>query len=63
MSKIETQYVYEKIWHETNEEDLLKIIGEEVGDADPKGVLSYIQEALKKSKMISVGDCRFRHKI
>lgn len=58
--KIETQYSYEKTWRATNEDDLLKIIEEEVGDADPKGTLAYITEAIKRGKVILVGDCRFR---
>ncbi len=58
--KIQTQYNYEKTYRTTNEDDLLKIIEEEVGDADPKGILLYIKEAIKTGKVISVGDCRFR---
>ncbi|MCK9473444.1 hypothetical protein [Sulfurimonas sp.] len=58
--KIETQYSYEKTWRVTNEDDLLKIIEEEVGDADPKGTLAYIAEAIKTGKVILVGGCRFR---
>ena len=58
--KIETQYTYEKKWIITNEADLLKIIEEEIGDADPKGTLDYIKQAIKKGKVITVGDCRFR---
>ncbi len=58
--KIQTQYNYEKIWTTTNEADLLKIIEEEVGDADPKGTLAYVKEAIKGAKIITVGSCRFR---
>lgn len=58
--KIQTQYHYEKIWTTTTQNDLLKIIVEEVGDADPEGTLSYIKEAIKNSKVISVGSCKFR---
>ncbi|WP_428737594.1 hypothetical protein [Sulfurimonas sp.] len=58
--KIETKYSYEKTWAQTKEEDLLKIIAEEVGDADPHGTLLYIKEVLKKGKEISVGSCKFR---
>jgi len=58
--KIQTQYTYEKIWTTTNEADLLKIIEEEIGDADPKGTLIYIKEAIKNAKTITVGSCRFR---
>lgn len=41
---------------------MLRIIEEEVGDADPKGTLSYIKEAIKGGKTITVGECRFRLK-
>lgn len=58
--KIETQYNYEKTWKITDEDDLLKIIAEEVGDADPKGTLEYIKEAIKTGKVILVGSCRFK---
>ena len=57
---IQTQYNYEKAWTVTNENDLLRIIEEEIGDADPKGTLSYIKEAIKGGKTITVGSCRFK---
>ncbi|ABB45040.1 hypothetical protein Suden_1766 [Sulfurimonas denitrificans DSM 1251] len=58
--KIETQYSYEKVYRVTSESDILKIIAQEVGDADPEGTLKYIKEAIKNSKVILVGSCRFR---
>lgn len=58
--KIETKYSYEKTWSLTQEEDLLRIIAEEVGDADPKGTLNYIKEVIKTGKEITVGSCKFR---
>ena len=58
--KIQTQYTYEKAWTTTNETDLLRMIEEEIGDADPKGTLGYIKEAIKTGKVITVGSCRFR---
>ena len=58
--KIQTQYNYEKIWTLTSEKDILKIIEEEVGDADPQGTLLYIKEAIKSGKTITVGSCRFK---
>jgi len=61
--KIETQYNYEKIWTQTSEDDLLKIIEEEVGDADSKGTLSYIKEVISSGKTITVGSCKFRKKL
>ena len=58
--KIQTQYTYETTWTTTKEEDLLRIIAQEVGDADPKGVLSYVKEAIKSGKTVTVGTCRLR---
>ncbi len=60
--QIETKYSYEKVWSETQEDDLLKIISEEVGDADPKGTLEYIKEVCRSGKSINVGKCKFRKK-
>ncbi|WP_457748812.1 hypothetical protein [Sulfurimonas sp.] len=60
--KIETKYNYEKIWTLTSERDILKIIEEEVGNADVSGVLTYIKEAIKDGKVISVGSCKFKIK-
>ena len=57
---IQTQYNYEKIWTNTDEKDLLHIIEEEIGDADPKGTLLYVKEAIKNGKILSIGECRFR---
>jgi len=57
---IQTQYNYEKIWTNTNEKDLLRIIEEEIGDADPKGTLLYVKEAIKNGKVLSIGECKFR---
>lgn len=60
--KIETKYSYEKSWSLTSEVDLLKIIAQEVGDADPQGTLIYIKEVIKNGKEITVGSCKFRMK-
>lgn len=60
MMGIETRYTYEKAWQPTEEKELLRIIAEEVGDADPKGTLMYIKEVVKTGKEITVGDCKFR---
>ncbi len=60
--KIQTQYNYEKTWNETNENDLLKIIEEEVGDADLQGVLSYIKDTIKDGKIVHIGSCKFKIK-
>ena len=60
--QIQTQYNYEKTWTDTNEKDLLRMIEEEIGDADPQGTLSYVKEAIKGGKTITVGSCRFKIK-
>ncbi len=60
--KIQTQYNYEKKWSDTNEKDLLRIIQEEIGDADPKGTLVYVKEIIKTGKSITVGSCKFKLK-
>jgi len=57
--QIQTQYCSEKTWRITKDEDLLKIITQEIGDADPQGTLVYIKEAIKSGKTITVGSCRF----
>lgn len=57
---IQTQYNYEKTWTTTSEADLLRMIEEEIGDADPKGTLAYVKEAIKGGKTITVGSCRFK---
>jgi len=57
---IQTQYNYEKTWTRTSEKDLLRMIEEEIGDADPKGTLAYVKEAIKGGKTITVGSCRFK---
>jgi len=58
--KIQTRYNYEQVWTLTQEKDLLKIIEEEVGDADVNGTLTYVKEAIKNGKEITVGSCKFR---
>ncbi|MDF1874971.1 hypothetical protein JHD48_04405 [Sulfurimonas sp. SAG-AH-194-I05] len=63
MRIIQTQYSYETTWSDTSEKDLLRMIEEEIGDADPKGTLSYIQDAIKNGKVITVGSCRFKLKV
>jgi len=60
---IQTQYSYEKTWTRTQENDLLKIIEEEIGDADPQGTLAYVKSAIKNGKVISVGSCKFREEL
>ena len=59
---IQTKYDYEKIWSDTSEKDALRIIEEELGDADPHGTFFYVKEVIQKGKNISVGTCKFRIK-
>lgn len=61
--KIQTQYYYEKIWTDTTDKDLLRMIEEEIGDADTQGTLLYVKEAVKNGKVIRVGECKFREKL
>jgi hypothetical protein len=58
--KIFTQYIYEKIWRLTSDTDALRIIEEELGDADPKGTWAYVKDEIGKGKTITVGECRFK---
>jgi hypothetical protein len=58
--EIQTQYNYEKTYTDTKEDELLKIISQEVGDADPKGTLEYIKSVIKTGKTITVGSCKFK---
>jgi len=60
---IYTQYVYEKTWSKTSQKDALRIIEEEIGDADPKGTLSYILEQIQKGKTVTLGSCKFKASI
>jgi len=60
--EIETKYSYEKLWTLTNEKDLLKIIEEEVGNADVQATLTYIKEAIQTGRELGVGTCKFRKK-
>lgn len=59
---IQTQYSYEKTWSDTNQKDILRIISQEIGDADPQGTLVYIKDVIKNGKVITVGSCKFRLK-
>ena len=60
MIKLKTKYNYEKNWVDTNEKDLLRMIKEEIGDADVKGTLTYLVEATKKGKVVNLGSCGFK---
>ncbi|WP_345969795.1 MULTISPECIES: hypothetical protein [Sulfurimonas] len=55
-----TCFVKETRWVPTRREDALRIISEEMGGADPEGILAYVLEATKEGKTVTVGECRFR---
>jgi len=59
---IQTKYNYEKNWSTSSKKELLKIIEEEVGNANPEATLNYVIEVITKGKIISVGSCKFRIK-
>jgi len=56
---IYTQYTYEKKWMKTSQKDALRMISEEMPEADAEGTLSYILSELKKSKVVTLGTCKF----
>ncbi|WP_309499905.1 hypothetical protein [Sulfurovum sp.] len=60
---IYTQYVYEKKWIKTSQKDALRIIEEEMPETDAQSTLSYILAEIKKSKMVTLGGCRFKSTI
>lgn len=55
-----TRYITEKAWVRTSEKDALRIIAEEIGDADPQGVLTYVLDAIRRGGVVTVGTCRFK---
>ena len=61
--KILTKYSYEKSWQETKEEDLLRIIKEEIGEEGAQGTLAYVKDACQKGKEITVGSCKFKKSV
>ena len=55
-----TQYVYEKNWTKTSKNEALRMISEEMPEADKEGTLVYIITELAKGKVITLGGCRFK---
>jgi len=55
-----TQYVYEKKWIKTTQNDALRMIGEEMPETDAKSTLEYILYEIQRGKTITLGECRFR---
>ena len=62
MVDIYTQYIYEKKWQKTSQKDALRMIEEEMPEADAEGTLKYIISQLEKGKTITLGECRFSSK-
>jgi hypothetical protein len=60
---IYTQYIYEKNWQKTSQNDALRIIEEEMPETDPHATLDYILSEIKKDKIITLGECRFSSKV
>ncbi|WP_345993499.1 hypothetical protein [Sulfurimonas sp. HSL-1716] len=58
--KILTKYTYEKSWRQTKEQDLLRIIKEEIGEEGAEGTLAYVKDVCKKGRSITVGSCSFK---
>ena len=57
---IDTKYSYERKWSKTNEKEVLKIILEEMPETDAEGTLTYIMAEIKKGKIVTLGDCKFK---
>ena len=57
---IYTQYTYEKKWMKTSQKDALRMIEEEMPDADADGTLKYILAEIQKGKTVTLGECRFK---
>ena len=55
-----TQFLHEKRWVPTTRSDALKLIVEEMPQADAEGTLAYILSEVKKGKSITLGECRFK---
>jgi hypothetical protein len=57
-----TQYTYEKKWLKTSPKDALRMIEEEMPEADGEGTLAYIMSELKKDRIVTLGTCKFKSK-
>ena len=60
---IYTQYTYEKKWLKTSQKDALRMISEEMPEADAEGTLKYILSEIAKEKVVTLGECRFKSSI
>jgi len=59
---IYTQYSYEKKWMKTSQKEALRMIEDEMPETDPQSTLSYILSEIKKSKIVTLGGCKFSSK-
>jgi len=55
-----SQFLYEKVWTKTSDEEAIRLIDDEMKEGDAKGTLAYIKAASTKGKVITVGECRFK---
>ncbi|WP_296823881.1 hypothetical protein [Sulfurovum sp.] len=55
-----TRYTYEKKWTKTTQKEALRMIKEEMPETDAEGTLHYILNEIKKGKIITLGECRFK---
>jgi hypothetical protein len=55
-----TQYTYEKKWTKTSTKETLRMISEEMPEADSEGTLKYILAQTAKGKTVTLGACRFK---
>jgi len=55
-----TQYTYEKKWTKTSGKEALRMIAKEMPETDAKGTLDYILSEIKKGKIVTLGECRFK---
>jgi len=60
MAKVFTKYHYEKVWRETSEKDLNRIISEELPEAPPAETLAYIISSCKSGKVVNFTDISFK---
>lgn len=58
--EIVTQYTYEKKWSKTSKHEAMNIIEKEMPETDVEATWEYILTEVKKGKMITLGDCRFK---
>ena len=60
MTKVYTKYHYEKVWRETSEKDLNRIISEELPEAPVAETLAYILGMCHDGKVVNFADISFK---